>query len=112
MQNKQAISGSGGLPDARAVSESEAEPSSRAGYAHVVPPEIGVRDVIEQRRHIDPRRQLVAKLGAFPEQDARAQQFAVERARVDVAVMDRAAEAAIDEDTVACAEQALDQHDP
>ena len=69
MQNKQAISGSGCLPDARAASELEAEPRSRAGYAHVVPPEIGVRHMIEQRRHIDARRQLVAKLGAFPEQD-------------------------------------------
>src|SRR5947207_5478585 len=112
MQNRQAIRVPGCLLKARAASESEAEPRSRAGYAHVVPPEIGVRDVIEQRRHIDPRRQLVAELGAFPEQDARAQQFAVERARVDVAVMDRATEAAIDEDTVARAEQALDQHDP
>src|SRR5258708_21986723 len=98
--------------EARAASELEAEPGSRAGYAHVVPPEVGVRDVIEERRDIDPRRQLVAELGAFAEQDARAQQFAVERTRIDIAVMDGAAEAAVDEDPIAGAEQALDQHDP
>ena len=77
MPNTQAIPGIGCLPKARAASESEAEPRSRAGYAHVVPAEIGVRDVVEQRRHIDARRQLVAEFGAFPEQDARAQQFSV-----------------------------------
>src|SRR4051795_12070301 len=95
----------------RAVSELEAEPRSRAGYAHVVAADIGVRHVIEQRRHANPRHQLITKLGAFPEQNARAEQFAIRRPRIDVAVMHRAAEAAIDKDAVAGAEEALDQHD-
>src|SRR5437868_4040569 len=95
----------------RAVSELETEPRSRAGYAHVVAADIGVRNVVEQRRHADPRHQLITKLGAFPEQDARAEQFAVGRPRIDVAVMHRAAEAAIDKDAVAGTEEALDQHD-
>src|SRR6476661_2475974 len=98
--------------DGRAVSELETEPRSRAGYTHVVAADIGVRNVIEQRRHADARHQLITKLGAFSEQDARAEQFAVRRPRIDVAVMHRAAEAAIDKDAVAGAEEALDQHDP
>src|SRR5437762_13544967 len=95
----------------RAVSELEAEPRSRAGYAHVVAADIGVRNVVEQRRHADPRHQLITKLGAFPEQAPRAEQFAIRRPRIDVAVMHRAAEATIDKDAVAGAEEALDQHD-
>src|ERR1051325_7846717 len=95
----------------RAVSELEAEPRSRAGYAHVVMADIGVRNVIEQCRHADPRDQLITELGAFPKQDARAEQFAVGRPRIEVAVVHRPAEAAIDKDAVARAEQALDQHD-
>src|SRR5437764_531091 len=111
-KNSWAIRVLGCLPNARAASEPKAEPGSRAGYAHVVPAEIGVRDVIEQCRDIDAGRQLIAEFGAFAEQDARAQQFPVERARIDIAVMYGAAEAAIDEDAVARPEQALDQRDP
>src|SRR5437868_15463817 len=101
MQNRQAIRAPGCLLKARAASESAAEPRSRAGYAHVVPPEIGAPDMIEQRRPIDARRQWVATPGAFPEQDPRARQAAVERARMDVAVTHRAPEAAMAEFTVA-----------
>src|SRR5437764_7626284 len=106
-KNSWAIQVLGCLPNARAASEPEAEPGSRAGYAHIVPPEIGVRDVIEQRRDIDAGRQLVAEFGAFAEQNARAEQFAVERTRIDVAVIHGAAETAMDEDAVARADQAF-----
>src|SRR5438552_18363845 len=87
----------------------EAEPRSRAGYAGVVLADIGVRDVVEHRREADPRVDLVAQLGTLAEQDARAEPLFRGRRGVDVAVMDRAAEAAIGEHPVAGAEQALDQ---
>src|SRR5205823_8681749 len=95
----------------RTVSEFEPEPRSRAGYAHVVAAEIGVRNVIQQRRDVDPRHELIAEFGAFPEQDARAEQFTVGRPRIDVAVMNGAPEAAIRKNAVARSKQVLDQHD-
>src|SRR6266567_4390024 len=85
----------------RAGLEPEAEPRSRAGYAGVARREVGVRDMIDQRRDIDYRRYLVAEFGALAKQHPRPQQLAAGRGHrclcAGKTVMDGAAEAAIDE---------------
>src|SRR6266571_2550174 len=96
----------------RARLKLDAEPRSGAGDAGVADAQIRVRDMAEDRRDVEPRVDLVAELGALAEQDAGAQPLLARRRGVDMAVMDRAAEAAVGKDPVAGAEQALDQHDP
>src|SRR6266849_952396 len=62
--------------DCRAASlELEAEPAAGARDAAVARRQIGIGDVIEQRRDTDNRVDLIAELDTFPEQDARAEQL-------------------------------------
>src|SRR5437763_8373097 len=91
------------------------EPGAGIGDPGITLGQISVGDVVENRRDAELRRHLVAEFGALAEQDARAEEFPA--GRLDSAgqrggIVNRAAEAAIREDSVAGAEQGLDQHDP
>src|SRR5438477_10491705 len=99
---------------AREASELEAEPGAGAGDAGVARRQIGVRDVIEEPRHIDAWGHRVAELGALAEQNPRTEQLSARRlggAGQRRGVMHRTAEAAIGEDAVTRLEQVLDQGD-